>query len=199
MLVIDLFSGLGGWSAAFKDRGHEVFTVDIDPRFEPDLCDDMFNVIPSDLRPEPDVILASPPCNHFSVQTAPRDWKERRPRNRDTIIAIGLVAKTLWLIEQLEPRYWAIENPRGMLQYVMGPPDKETYFATWSPGGPLKPTHIWGQLPSMEWPKPKEWEPCPSGANTGVIGKRDPAIRALLPYGLSEALCKAIERELEVE
>lgn len=196
MLVIDLFSGLGGWSAGFEDRGHEVFTVDNDPRFKADLVEDMFNVRPCDLRPEPDVILASPPCNHFSVQTAPRDWKERRPRNRETIIAIGLVAKALWLIEQMGPMYWVIENPRGMLQYVMGPPDRETYFATWSPGGPLKPTHIWGKLPAMKWPRPRDWEPCPEGSNAGVIAQHTSAKRAMIPYKLSEALCKAIEREL---
>ena len=29
MNVLDLFSGLGGWSAAFVERGHEVVTVDM--------------------------------------------------------------------------------------------------------------------------------------------------------------------------
>lgn len=37
MKVLDLFSGLGGWSAAFKDRGHTVFTVDVHPDFKPGL------------------------------------------------------------------------------------------------------------------------------------------------------------------
>jgi len=32
MKVIDLFSGLNGWSQPFKDRGHETFTVDLDTR-----------------------------------------------------------------------------------------------------------------------------------------------------------------------
>lgn len=37
MRVLDLFSGLGGWSAAFRDRGHEVITLDIEPKFKPDI------------------------------------------------------------------------------------------------------------------------------------------------------------------
>lgn len=44
MKVLDLFSGLGGWSAAFKDRGHNVLTVDIEPKFNPDYCMNIMDV-----------------------------------------------------------------------------------------------------------------------------------------------------------
>ena len=34
MQILDIFAGLGGASAAFKDRGWDVVTVDNDPRFD---------------------------------------------------------------------------------------------------------------------------------------------------------------------
>ena len=41
MKVLDLFSGLGGFSQAFKDRGHKVTTLDNNPEFNPDICIDI--------------------------------------------------------------------------------------------------------------------------------------------------------------
>jgi len=48
MRVLDLFSGLGGWSQAFKDRGHEVVTVDIAPKFAPIICKDIMELTPEE-------------------------------------------------------------------------------------------------------------------------------------------------------
>jgi site-specific DNA-cytosine methylase len=67
MRVLDLFSGLGGWSAAFKERGHEVLTLDIEPKFKPDICKDILEVNSIDELGQFDVILASPPCEVFSI------------------------------------------------------------------------------------------------------------------------------------
>lgn len=38
MKVLDLFAGLGGFSQAFRDRGHYVFTIDNNKEFNPSLC-----------------------------------------------------------------------------------------------------------------------------------------------------------------
>ena len=198
MLVTDLFSGLGGWSAAFKERGHEVFTVDIDPRFEPDLVADIMDVRPVDLPPGPHVILASPPCSRFSAMCIAQSWEavkgESHPRNVDVVMAVGYVAKTLDLVEKVNPPYWVMENPLGMLRKVVGPPRVTTYHAAWNGGGMRKATDLWGKIPGMEWPKLKEWDHV-----DWTPRKYDAAERARMPYPLSEALCKAIERELEVE
>ena len=32
--VVDLFSGLNGWTAPFRDHGHHVFSIDFDERFD---------------------------------------------------------------------------------------------------------------------------------------------------------------------
>ena len=42
--VLDLFSGLDGWGDPFREAGHEVFSVDIDERFDADVYLDIGDV-----------------------------------------------------------------------------------------------------------------------------------------------------------
>lgn len=192
-LVIDLFSGMGGWSAAFRDRGWQVIMVDNNPKFNPHICVDIMD-LPSYILPKkPEVILASPPCNRFSMNAVTFNWKKRKIKNQATVIAVGMVAKTLFLIKELKPRYWVLENPRGMLRNVLGKPDVETFFASWGSSN-LKPTDLWGRMPFMEWPQPKEW--ARDGEEGCTRKKKNSAIAAEIPYNLSMALCLAIEDEL---
>ena len=72
MRVLDLFAGLKGWSAPFEERGHEVFSVDLDDRFDVSLHADILTMSADDLPWRPDIILASPPCEAFSVMTIGR-------------------------------------------------------------------------------------------------------------------------------
>jgi hypothetical protein len=223
--VLDLFSGLGGWSQAFAARSHQVVTVDIELGFKPTLCADIMTLTLADFgqwaekgQTDPgsaifDVILASPPCNCFSVASIYRHWKDSRPKDDATVKAIKLVGHTLDLIISLHPRFWILENPRGMMRHVLGKPAITTFYAAW--GMPyLKPTDLWGVLPDIAWRKPTKWEKAPRGAHTGVqsnafgIRKRwpvnmsnsiaGPALRAKVPYALSEAVCLACEKALNV-
>lgn len=216
MKVLDLFSGLGGWSQAFKDRGHYVVTVDIEPSFNPTICADVMTLTPKDFKKygQFDIILASPPCNRFSMARVWENWSKvtKRPKNKETLEAIDLIAHTLWLIMSLKPRWWILENPRGMLRRVLGKPQVTTYFASWQSSNErddiikafhdkrkpvLKATDLWGVLPEgIKWEKPTSW----AGDNKNgkiVRGRlRDSALRAKIPYGLSLAVCLACENEL---
>lgn len=192
LICIDLFSGLGGWSQAFIDRGWRVLTIDIEQEFNPLLCCDIMDLDAYILPDRPTVILASPPCQKFSTNTITLNWKKRTPKDMGVVIAIGMVAKTLDIIFKRSPTYWIIENPRGMLRNVMGKPKVTTYFRSWGAAN-LKPTDLWGIIPDIDWPVPDEgWD---------VDGTRkidNAALAGKIPYDLSLAVARAIEMELGI-
>jgi len=54
--ALDLFCGLGGFSAAFQDSDRWTVTaVDIEDRFDPDITADVFELRPSDFEATFDV------------------------------------------------------------------------------------------------------------------------------------------------
>ena len=176
MNVLDLFSGLGGWSRAFQERGHNVTTLDVNPKFEPDIC---VNIVKWQPAGEYDVILASPPCTEFSKASLPKSWVcNKNGANPDTT----LLEKTVEIIQELKPAYWIIENVRGAVPYfepIMGKPIKK-----------IGSRYLWGKFPMFDAaPKYGKWK-LPKT-------KDRPALRSLIPYNLSLALCLACERELK--
>jgi len=220
MRVLDLFSGLEGWSQAFRDRDHQVVTVDIDSRFNPTICVDVRVLVPAYFHSFGpfDIILASPPCNCFSVASVYRHWNKatKRPKDLATIDAIGLVAHTIWLILNLTPRWWILENPRGMMRRVLGKPAITTSFAAWQTDRErdelysswgvndkswkyIKPTDLWGVFPDhIKWGrgKPKDYIRASRGSRLGIQEQNDRAMRSKIPYALSLAVCSACEAEL---
>jgi hypothetical protein len=199
MRVVDLFSGLGGFSQAFIDRGHNVVRFDNDEQFSEveytiicdvldltaeDLCDYVWDI--------PDIILASPPCNHFSIASVYHHWKNGEPTEA-TKKQIELVRYTIKLIEEVSPKYWILENPRGMLRRVLGKPNKFLYMAAYGKKA-KKPTDLWGVFPPIEWLEPFVWEKAPRGSDSGTQDNSlTPAERALIPYDFSLAVCLAAE------
>lgn len=186
MRVLDLFSGLGGWSAAFRDRSHRVTTLDLDPRFGADHVRDLMTVGDlADLGGPFDVVLASPPCECFSVMTIGKNWmggpKGYIPKRPQTELALRLAWHTFDLIDRYRPTWYALENPRGMLRKVAPrPPDATTWYCRW--GMPYaKPTDLWTNLNGgmgVGWPSCRpgglDHEMAPRGADAGVQARRRP-------------------------
>lgn len=116
MTTLELFAGTASFSNVAKSLGHSTFTVELDPRFKPDLCADLLSDTLT-LPKAPDVLWASPPCQGFSVAVIGRNWNhDKTPKTDSARLAMSLALRTLELIRILEPRYWFIENPRGMLR-----------------------------------------------------------------------------------
>lgn len=181
MRVLDLFSGLGGFSQAFKDRGHEVITVDIESKFNPTICKDIMEFSISDLNGfEPDVILASPPCTEFSKSMMPDSWNKNRGVNPDT----RLLEQTLRHIRDLTPRYWVVENVRGAIPFfepLVGKPIKH-----------VGSRYLWGRFPVIDV-KPVYGKCC-----IPCTVENRAALRALIPYSLSMVLCRAMEGQISM-
>lgn len=202
---VDLFCGLGGFSEAFRDSPEwDVFTVDIEERFAPDLCADVMDLRPGDL-PNADVVLASPPCTVFSTVGNHDKWDDKRPAHPDARDAIALVFHTVGLIRAIDPEYWFLENPRGRLRWVLGKPTGHVNYCQYGKDY-KKPTDLWGEHPPWFAYLTCNAEPgsgchVRNGANDGTSGTasmpRDPAKRALVPRELSESVLQAVSREYE--
>jgi hypothetical protein len=176
--VLDLFCGKKGWSKPFSDRGHNVVSVDIEPKFEPSVRADI-NLLPpfyfNFLGPF-DIVLASPPCTEFTKASLPSSWVSVKKYgcNPDTT----LLQRTIDIIAELKPQCWVIENVRGAIPYF------EPFL-----GGPVKKIgsrYLWGQFPMFDSsPKYGKWKLPPS--------QERPSLRSLIPYSISLALCLACE------
>lgn len=122
MKVLELFSGTRSIGKAFESRGHEVFSIDFDRRFLANAHCDIETLTAEqvlDWFGKPDVIWASPDCATFSV-AAISHHREKDPATGALLPKTEYAAKcdrtdahVMELIEQLAPRYWFIENPRG--------------------------------------------------------------------------------------
>jgi hypothetical protein len=150
--VLDLYAGLGGWSKPARERGHQVTTVDLDPRFGTDIVADVFDLTAAALggRGAFDLILASPPCEKFSVMTIGRNWnRDNTPKTEVAATALRLVEHTRALIEALAPAFYVIENPRGKLRALPALADLERRTVTYCRLGMpyMKPTDLWGGFP----------------------------------------------------
>ena len=147
MEVVDLFSGLGGFSQAFVDRNHDVTRYEYDKQFNDvphTILKNIYYLTASELR-HADIILASPPCTHFSIAAVSHHWPDNVPTEA-TLEQIELVRTTIDLCTSASPKYWILENPRGMLRTVLGLPDKFIYLGAWDKKN-KKATDLWGKLP----------------------------------------------------
>ena len=213
--MIELFCGTKSMAKTFKKNGYEVYTIDINEQFKPDSCKSVLDLELKDLPKKfrnPTVIWASPPCNSFSVLTIGRYWsKPNRPKHYRAFIGMALVMKTLQLIDELKPKYWFIENPRGMLRktYFMENLHRKTvtycqYGKQWR-----KPTDIWTNaaswIPRCCKPSDSCHEKVSRGENDkGIVGIQRVAnwdgsgsiIRAELPVKLCEEIVKVCEDKM---
>jgi len=172
--VLDLFAGKGGFSQAFRDKGHEVYTIDNDPSFNCDLTTDLNFWVPCGKY---DVLLASPPCTEFAPWGMPKSW---HPNRKDPDLT--LIRRTIEIVNDLKPKWWVLENVRGSVKFltpILGKPVIRGF------------QYLWGEFPLI----PK-FKPTGKGKELLSPSKDRAALRSLIPYNLSLALCIAMENEL---
>ncbi len=182
--VLDLFSGLGGFSQAFRQRGHHVTTVDIEEKFRPDICrdildtDELLEKLTVEGGYRPDVILASPPCEEFS--------KARMPWYKNIHPDMSLFSATLAIVVKLDPRFWVIENVQGAIPFF------SQYVGKYKKHCGSR--YLWGEFPKFCCTHKK----CYGKEKMGPRPDRK-ELRAIVPYEISINLCLAIEKSPRIE
>ena len=210
MRILELFSGTESFSKVARARGHECFTVDNNPEFNPDLCIDILDLTPEMIPFQPDVIWASPPCTTFSVASIRHYWENGKPKNDKCLHGIKIVKTTIEIIKQLNPKFWIIENPRGMLrkQDFIQHLHKDTVTYCQYGVKVQKPTDLWNNLNHNFRPMCKPGSPCHEpasrGARNGVqginnsfsnLGSAGKVMRAIVPEELCLEIIKCCEEK----
>lgn len=206
MRVLELFSGSGTIAKAFRERGYEVITIDNEKKFNPDIVMDILNINSEILRNigKIDIIWASPPCTSFSVASISSNWtggfRAYIPKTEKARLGIKLVDKTNEIIFNIKPKYWFIENPRGVLRklnIINGKRNTLTYCQYGD--NRMKPTDIWTNCET--WiPKNmcKNGDKChvsaPRGSSTGTQGLKNAYERGIIPIELAREIVLSCER-----
>lgn len=126
--ILDLCAGSGSWSEPYANAGYHVVRISL----------------PNDIRtfiPPSDVwgVLAAPPCDQFSLA------RNGQPKPRDFVRGMECVNACLRIIHQSAPRWWALENPVGLLSRWLGTP--RDVFDPCDFGDPwTKRTALWGSF-----------------------------------------------------
>jgi len=192
MKTIELFAGTGSFSKVAEQRGHSIFRVELDKDFEAEIHADILKISEKDLPGDIDILWASPPCTCFSVASIGRSWiGNYHPKRTETALGMAYVLKTLELIKKIQPKYWFIENPRGVLRKMAFMDGLHRNTVTYCQYGDnrMKPTDIWTNCESWT-PRPmcKNGSPChiaaPRGSKTGTQGLKNAKYRAIVPKKL---------------
>jgi len=215
-IILDLCGGTGAWSKVYKEAGgYDVLLVTL-PQYDVTKVEfdryameflrqdvhyrDSLTVLYSDIYG----ILAAPPCTEFSLA------KNGSPIPRNLQEGLKVVEACLQVIWNCQlygsPKFWALENPLGLLRKFIGRP--KFSFKQWEFGDPgVKPTDIWGffnepkrthnEMPegitkryksgkvnTLAWTAPKH----PEYAHLNLDRA---ALRAVTPQGFAKAFYKA--------
>lgn len=201
--TIELFSGTKSFSKVMQKHKHHTLTIDNDDRLEPDFGMDILAVKDNEYKfKHHDMLWASPPCQGFSVAVIGRNWNhDYTPKTESARTAMALAKKTIAIIEANRPKYWFIENPRGMLRKM---PFIEEFLkrqggvrhtVTYCQYGDTrqKPTDIWTNAHFWK-PRPacgpgaSCHEPAPRGSRTGTQGINGAKDRGRIPSEIFEEI-----------
>jgi len=163
-LHIDLCCGLGGWDQPFKDADDwRSVGIDIRDDLNADVVADV-QALPLDCSP--DLLTMSPPCTEFSRYSMP--WlHEPHPD-------MSLVRACLDAVDELDPKYWILENVRGLKEYTGRAEAKR-----------VGPFYLWGEFPAFD-------VTVTDGGKMQISGE-NPEKRAQIPYSIGDSLRRSVE------
>jgi len=166
-LMLDLCCGLKGASAAMRERGWEIVTVDLDAKFHPTFVADVRDWAWNGQRP--DLVWSSPPCTEFS--------RESMPWTRKGIIPdMSIVDACVRISRETDARFWLLENTRGAIKFLRPMLGEAVYR--------MNPQFLWGSPPVAFQPEKVKLAKKQHGTAE---------LRAMVPWHISLALARAVE------
>ena len=204
--VVEGFAGSKIFSIVAAEHGAKTFTMDNNSAFNCDLTKSILDTSPLDIPFRPLVMWFSPPCTGFSVASIGTHWTGGKgayiPKTKVAEQAQKHVKAALSLIDYFKPKYWYIENPRGVLRkmpFMQNLPRRVTVTYCQYGDNRMKPTDIWTNDMEIQFrPMCKNGDPCheaaPRGSKTGTQGLKGNYERSKLPRELCEEIIKSILR-----
>lgn len=200
---VEFFSGSGNISKVARSFGWETTTIDIEPKYEPDICVDVMNLRRSLLPKNVDVVWISFPCYVFTVLTLGKHWEKIKlkyrgyyysPKTEEAKEVLKLLYFTIEMLKKVNPLYYFIENPRGGLRHFphlsLAPFRHTVSYADYGFDYP-KPTDIWTNC--------ERFKPIPCGSFEGmkfeksVLDLSSSYERSLVPDDLIKYLFETLD------
>lgn len=186
MKILELFCGTKSISLAFQRKNHQVYTIDWDKSFNPDLQIDIEKLTIKDIlklcNGKPDILWASPDCTSYSIAAISYHRQQDEygnlvPKSEYAKKCDTVNKHVLDLIQEIKPKLYFIENPRGGLRKMAFMKGLYRYTVTYCQYGDkrMKPTDIWTNHPNPRFKPPCHngdtcHEPAPRGSKTGTQG-----------------------------
>ena len=204
--ILSLFDATGEWAQPWIDAGYDVRAIDLKID-DVDIMDIDYEWLENMGFLEGEGIwgiLAACPCTDFTG-TGARDWqpgpKSRVEGGKDfvgvTHSSVDLVNQTLAIIDMLQPKFWALENPVGRIKKITDVPEPRLSFNPNNYGNPYtKKTQIYGNfnanLPTANVDPRKEFGGQGSLMHQmGSKDEREGGLRSVTPDGFAYAFFMA--------
>ena len=198
--VLELYAGTRSIGKAFEELGHDVFSIDYDKQHKDiDWYVDINDVTADEILErfgKPDIIWASPDCTTYSIagishHRTKEESGNLSPKSEYAKFCDITNVHTHKLIDELNPKYWFIENPRGGMRKMDFMKEKPRYTVTYCQYGDdrMKPTDIWTNHPEPKFKQMcKNGDSChvsaPRGSKTGTQGRKGSVDRSIIPHEL---------------
>jgi hypothetical protein len=197
MKTLELFCGTKSFSKVAKVRGYETFTIDNNPKFNPDRCGDLLQIKDLyELIDKSDIVWMSPPCTTFSLASGNKHWDiNRNPKTTQAIFGRLLLklCEDIGLYCEKHNKIFFIENPNGRAVWFL--PNrwlKRVWYCQYGDTR-AKPTNIWTNL-DITFKTCKNNNPncnhirAKRGSKTGTQGLKNATDRGVIPIALFEEI-----------
>lgn len=205
MISLELFAGSRSFSKVAEKYGIKTITSDHQDFENLNIVCDIFDFDVDRMLDEygiPDIIWASPPCTYFSVSSIGKHWnKDHTPKTGQAIYGMEIVEEMHKIIDEIKPKYYFIENPRGKLRKLpIMDIHKYRKTVTYCSYGDtrMKPTDIWTNFNFItrqmcfNGNRDCHHEPAPRGSRTGTQGLKNSYIKSMIPPAIFEDIFKQL-------